>query len=757
MPIFGPLHRITPSTYCRRFLDINLMTNLVAYLEKLHDRGLASKDHTVLLLSCLTKLRDEEKLLKFASLFEEAGGGSDVKTLQFDVGTAVDTLYESRCVDHASRLALKFEQHDSYIKMQLYKEEPDAAAVLAYMVHLLRRVPMETVLALTLCYGADLLLACPAVFTGFLVRCCTGQFEDIDVYMEENLGRTGPGVLAAASSAGELTEPTEVLQVDDVIGLFVDDDESLLALLEGVYHISDGPGGVAATASAINSQAARALPAKVADTLLELYLRKFSEAEAQLASLKAASSRAHHDAEQGKRLDAEVVHVQAAAREMKRRIGAILDNPQADYDATHALLLVHIYNYPCNEYPLMGKSSSGATSVRCAAAAASQGNLLLLRKYMESNQTRRILKLLRTEGKNDPELYVQALRYFVRKQTHMQKFDDLAVSSRRRRRGHSGADSDDECDETAEGNVASVHSGSDGGDTDADSDSSGESSDCSSDSDSDSDSSENEVKREARRQKEAMKRWKDVVKVLAIVDRDQVLAPVQIISLLAEQCGGEEDDDEDGVPFALISKYVTKSLHNVAEDTEEAERAVHGMRSTVLRLTQEEATRQHLEAQMVRQSHDGQKGADVARGKRSSRGTRRTSRHSGRKSSSSRTIHSVQKNANFNPFLEEDDGDGDANSEEDEDDFDLEGEEYDEDTCSDEGRDSFAYGDGGGAGLGVGVSAAASAKELAKWSSIQKAQQERAGEHESFFSELEQSHNGFNSVAAYFGKTSIVK
>lgn len=45
--------------------------------------------------------------------------------------------------------------------------------------------------------------------------------------------------------------------------------------------------------------------------------------------------------------------------------------------------------------------------------------------------------------------------------------------------------------------------------------------------------------------------------------------------------------------------------------------------------------------------------------------------------------------------------------------------------------------------------------EKRKWVNIKKAQIERTGDHESFFAELENSHDGYSTVAAYFGKTII--
>ncbi|MED6114584.1 Vacuolar protein sorting-associated protein 11, partial [Stylosanthes scabra] len=51
---------LEPSYVIQKFLDAQRIYNLTNYLEKLHEKGLASKDHTTLLLNCYTKLKDVE-------------------------------------------------------------------------------------------------------------------------------------------------------------------------------------------------------------------------------------------------------------------------------------------------------------------------------------------------------------------------------------------------------------------------------------------------------------------------------------------------------------------------------------------------------------------------------------------------------------------------------------------------------------------------------------------------------------------------
>merc|ERR1712188_320491 len=49
-------------------------------------------------------------------------------------------------------------------------------------------------------------------------------------------------------------------------------------------------------------------------------------------------------------------------------------------------------------------------------------------------------------------------------------------------------------------------------------------------------------------------------------------------------------------------------------------------------------------------------------------------------------------------------------------------------------------------------SAASSSTEHRKWEEFKKSQQESAGDHEQFFKDLEESNDGFEQVAGYFGR-----
>lgn len=145
---------LEPSYVIQKFLDAQRIYNLTNYLEQLHMRGLASKDHTTLLLNCYTKLKDVEKLNKFIK------GEDSVSEQRFDVETAIRVCRSAGYHEHAMYVAKKAERHEWYLKILLedlgnYQEaleyisclEPNQAGVTLkeYGKILIEHRPTETI------------------------------------------------------------------------------------------------------------------------------------------------------------------------------------------------------------------------------------------------------------------------------------------------------------------------------------------------------------------------------------------------------------------------------------------------------------------------------------------------------------------------------------------------------------------------------------------------------------------------------------
>lgn len=143
---------LEPSYVIQKFLDAQRIYNLTNYLEKLHEKGLASKDHTTLLLNCYTKLKDVEKL----NVFIKSEDGEH----KFDVETAIRVCRAANYHEHAMYVAKKAGRHELYLKILLedlgmYEEalqyisslEPGQAGVTVkeYGKILIEHKPMETI------------------------------------------------------------------------------------------------------------------------------------------------------------------------------------------------------------------------------------------------------------------------------------------------------------------------------------------------------------------------------------------------------------------------------------------------------------------------------------------------------------------------------------------------------------------------------------------------------------------------------------
>ena len=99
---------LEPSYVIRKFLDIHRIHDLTTYLKALHKSKEANKDHTILLLNCYTKLKDEESLKEFIYREESSsasgGGGGRTSAIDFDVDIAIKVLRQSVRLNRSSLL-----------------------------------------------------------------------------------------------------------------------------------------------------------------------------------------------------------------------------------------------------------------------------------------------------------------------------------------------------------------------------------------------------------------------------------------------------------------------------------------------------------------------------------------------------------------------------------------------------------------------------------------------------------------------------
>lgn len=223
--------QLEPSYVIQKFLDAQRIHNLTHYLEKLHEKGLATADHTTLLLNCYTKLKDVSKLNDFIK-GEEGKEGEP----RFDVETAVRVCRAAGYYQHALFVAMRAGEHEWYLKI-LLEDLKRYEEALQYIIGLSL---YESTVALKQ-YGKVLVEHKPAETSAALLKLCT------------NSGATTP-TLGASSSSGRLTSllPSPV----EFVHVFIDQPKWLIVFLEQyVEVVKDSPQHV-----------------ELYNTLLELYL-----------------------------------------------------------------------------------------------------------------------------------------------------------------------------------------------------------------------------------------------------------------------------------------------------------------------------------------------------------------------------------------------------------------------------------------------------------------------------------------------------
>lgn len=99
---------LEPSYVIRKFLDSRHISHLSTYLQALHEKRLATADHTTLLVNCLTRLNKTVKLEEFFDL-------NTAKDLKFDVEVAANVCRETMAYDQALALTEKSGKHELHV------------------------------------------------------------------------------------------------------------------------------------------------------------------------------------------------------------------------------------------------------------------------------------------------------------------------------------------------------------------------------------------------------------------------------------------------------------------------------------------------------------------------------------------------------------------------------------------------------------------------------------------------------------------
>ncbi|KAJ1811874.1 Vacuolar protein sorting-associated protein 11, partial [Coemansia sp. RSA 2599] len=358
------------------------LVNLASYLQELHTAGMATSDHTTLLLNCYTKLRDEERLNQFIHTQED---------YQFDVDTAIYVCRQAGFYDQALYLADKFSKTEMYLKLKV-EDQNDIRSALEYM----RKLSDADVSTYMSEFGRRCLASLPQETTELLVEVCIRGMDARLRFAKENdvpgsvagengrLDTEGPGHRSIQSgddldlralSVSAPTLSTSILSLRRIQHLFADQPAWLAAFLERVIT-SRWQKGASSSGSGGLIQDEENDMKSAWNTLLELYL---CGVESPLHELASSSS--------------------TSKQTPKERALELLCNPHANIDWDRAYILCASNNF----------------TEGIAALYEQQGDVpALLELYIDNDDVQNIRKLLGAHGEKQPELYIKALHYFAR-------------------------------------------------------------------------------------------------------------------------------------------------------------------------------------------------------------------------------------------------------------------------------------------------------------------------------------------------------
>lgn len=467
-------------------------------------------------------------------------------------------------LDIATRVALRYGQHDAYLKIQLAKEPPKYDDVLGYLAYLAFIAPQDDMINLLLTFGPALLAAKPRAFTQLLICLCSNTLEVLLSFEQFQVATGGltagsttsssttttnkkanttlaikpPGphtgghhlvdmpsfptllrILQGALECKLMTPPEYFLSLTDLLPLFADRPDAMFSLLDGIANATKN----------------RLLPLKLWNTLLELYMSQYHKLRTKAGSLPEAP------------LITALSGVTVEALETK--IMLILDAPNVSYDAAHVLLLCHIFGFEKGARYLLEKQNYIE---------------LVLLQMMAGRRSQEMYKLLRKEGTKDPELFAQVLKFFVQQTITNASSSSPPKRSQRqtsggggggRAGGASGLDHEDDEDEEKRVERALIRREVNGDPDEDDDEDRRDGSDSGSDREGNDDDDP---------------KW-DVVKDLVdLIEKDGILSPIQVLSILSLN---------PDMPLHVVANYVqttfselSDSVLSIEMDVKEAKR-----------------------------------------------------------------------------------------------------------------------------------------------------------------------------------------
>jgi tetratricopeptide (TPR) repeat protein len=370
---------LEPSYVIIMFLDASKIEYLTSYLQELHSKHSADKEHTALLLNCYVHRKATEQLKEFLDK-------SDEDYELFDPKTAIDVCVEAKRFDLALDLARKHRMMGLYVKIKI-EQQKDFLEALEYI----RTEMSPSGVAKTIKEYGQVLMRQVQDKTEQLIN-QTVEAMNLRVNLNSHLEITDkdekprrdsdeePDMLAEA----EPITLTYRQVLEYLMSAFVDFPESLEGFLRNIIDRTPS----------IDSFAYH----KLFELLLQ-QRKKVKNAMHELENQPKKSYSKEYSSSSLRR--ANPVSWQEGMVRYEDAIVDLLEEAKNRYDKHHVLMLFQMYDF-----------NEGLIKV-CQLMKNKQE---LMYHYIKANDYEKIMNLCREYGAEDNDLWVQSLTYFSSKE-----------------------------------------------------------------------------------------------------------------------------------------------------------------------------------------------------------------------------------------------------------------------------------------------------------------------------------------------------
>lgn len=370
---------LEPSYVIIMFLDASKIEYLTSYLQELHSKHRADKEHTALLMNCYVHRKATEQLKEFLDK-------SDEDYELFDPKTAIDVCVEAKRFDLALDLAHKHKMMSLYVKIKVEQQKDYVDAI-----EFIRTQMSPSGVAKAIKEYGQVLMRFQQQMTEDLIN-STVEGMNLRTNMNQRLEATDKDERPRKEPDEEtdlLAEPESITLtyrqvLDYLMSAFVDFPESLEVFLRNLIEKTPS------------------IDSFVYHKLFELLLQQRKKITNAIDEIEHQPKKSHSkDFNIASIRRAKPVTWQDTVERYQNAIVDLLEEAKNRYDKHHVLMLFQMYDF-----------NEGLVKV-CQLMKNKQE---LMYHYIKANDYEKIMLLCREYGAEDNDMWLQGLTYFSSKE-----------------------------------------------------------------------------------------------------------------------------------------------------------------------------------------------------------------------------------------------------------------------------------------------------------------------------------------------------